>query len=176
MGHSVGQPSAPHFDPHPKIKNCNKKALKTQGFQGFLELLPRFELGTSSLPTDWENEISCVRTLLCPFPSGDPCSPALLYPLFPPARFPVWVSVWVNLRNPICQRHQNIFIIFPIQATRDMSTKDFLLFRSDSAWLNTANGFPWKSKSEKSPLLHPFTITNAASKNRRGVLTQRLSS
>ena len=91
-------------------------------------------------------------------------SPALLYPLFPPARFPVWVSVWVNLRNPICQRHQNIFIIFPIQATRDMSTKDFLLFRSDSAWLNTANGFPWKSKSEKSPLLHPFTITNAASK------------
>ena len=26
----------------------------------------------------------------------DPCSLALLCPLFPPARFPVWVSVWVR--------------------------------------------------------------------------------
>ena len=129
-----------------------------------MELLSGFEPETSSLPTDWESEVFCFRALLCLLPFDGPHYLALLCPLFTPARFPVWVSVWVNLRNPICQRHQNIFIIFPIQATRDMSTKDFLLFRSDSAWLNTANGFPWKSKSEKSPLLHPFTITNAASK------------
>ena len=129
-----------------------------------MELLSGFEPETSSLPTNWRHSSLWFSTLSGPFCSKRMRSPALLYPLFPPARFPVWVSVWVNLRNPICQRHQNIFIIFPIQATRDMSTKDFLLFRSDSAWLNTANGFPWKSKSEKSPLLHPFTITNAASK------------
>ena len=66
-----------------------------------LELLSGFEPETSSLPTDWENEISCVRTLLCPFPSGDPCSPSLLSPLFPPARFPVWVSVWVSKVVPL---------------------------------------------------------------------------
>ena len=104
----------------------SRKAKQNRPFQlkraVFVELLPRFELGTSSLPTDWENEISCVRTLLCPFPSGDPCSPSLLSPLFPPARFPVWVSVWVSKVVPLkisttiskapCFTHKRFFSVF----------------------------------------------------------------
>ena len=88
----------------------------------YLELLSGFEPETSSLPTDWENEISCVRALLCPFPSGDPCSPSLLSPLFPPARFPVWVSVWVSKVVPLkisttiskvpCFTHKRFFSVF----------------------------------------------------------------
>ena len=85
----------------------SRKAKQNRPFQlkraVFVELLPRFELGTSSLPTDWEGEISCFRDILCPFPFGGPYSPALLYPLFPPARFPVWVSVWVR-RTPRRQK------------------------------------------------------------------------
>ena len=61
-----------------------------------LELLPRFELGTSSLPTDWEDEVFCFPGLLCPFQSGVPSFPALLCPLSPLLRFPVWVTVWVR--------------------------------------------------------------------------------
>ena len=32
----------------------------------FLELLPRFELGTSSLPTDWEDRVCCFQTPFAP--------------------------------------------------------------------------------------------------------------
>ena len=39
-----------NFWPTRKVTFCNKKSPKTAVFGGFLELLPRFELGTSSLP------------------------------------------------------------------------------------------------------------------------------
>ena len=64
-----------------------------------VELLPRFELGTSSLPTDWEDRVCCFQTLLHPLRSGVPSFPELLCPLSPSARFPVWVSVWVKGRR-----------------------------------------------------------------------------
>ena len=76
-----------------KIKN--PQAVEAQGFS--MELLPRFELGTSSLPTDWEDEVCCFPVLLCPFQSGVPSFPALLCPLSPLLRFPVWVTVWVRV-------------------------------------------------------------------------------
>ena len=75
-----------------KIKN--PQAVEAQGFS--MELLPRFELGTSSLPTDWEDEVFYFPGLLCPFWSGVSSFPALLRPLLPSARFPVWVAVWVR--------------------------------------------------------------------------------
>ena len=75
-----------------KIKN--PQAVEAQGFS--MELLPRFELGTSSLPTDWEGEVSSFPDLLYPFWSGVSSFPALLRPLLPSARFPVWVAVWVR--------------------------------------------------------------------------------
>ena len=79
-----------------KIKN--PQAVEAQGF--LLELLPRFELGTSSLPTDWAGEVCCFPGLLCPLLSGSPCSPALFRPLVPLSHFPVWVTVWVRAEVP----------------------------------------------------------------------------
>ena len=61
-----------------------------------MELLSGFEPETSSLPTDWEDEVFCFPGLLCPFWSGVSSFPALLRPLLPSARFPVWVAVWVR--------------------------------------------------------------------------------
>ena len=61
-----------------------------------MELLSGFEPETSSLPTDWESEVFCFRALLCLLPFDGPHYLALLCPLFTPARFPVWVSVWVR--------------------------------------------------------------------------------
>ena len=86
-----------------KIKN--PQAVEAQGFS--MELLPRFELGTSSLPTDWEDEVFCFPALLCPFQSGVPSFPALLCPLSPLLRFPVWVTVWVSSSSWPHQRRQS---------------------------------------------------------------------
>ena len=66
----------------------------------FLELLGGFEPPTSSLPTDWEGGVCCFRALLCPLRFRVPSFPALLCPLFPPAHFPVWVTVWVSGKEP----------------------------------------------------------------------------
>ena len=78
----------------------SRKAKQNRPFQlkraVFVELLPRFELGTSSLPTDWEGEVFCFLCLLCPLLSGTPNSPALFRPLIPPVFFGVWVTVWVK--------------------------------------------------------------------------------
>ena len=80
-----------------KVAKAKQKALKTSGFKCLmLELLGGFEPPTSSLPTDWEGEVCCFPGLLCPLLSGTSCSPALLRPLVPSARFPVWVTVWVR--------------------------------------------------------------------------------
>ena len=46
----VGQTVDPHFDPHEKVQIRNKKHPKSDDFRCFLELLPGFEPGTSSLP------------------------------------------------------------------------------------------------------------------------------
>ena len=40
VGHGVGQPTDPHFDPHQKIKIRNKKALKTEVFKAFWSCYP----------------------------------------------------------------------------------------------------------------------------------------
>ena len=91
-----------------KSQNSNyqkwlQKAKKTPAFHvksgRFMELLPRFELGASSLPTDWEDRVCCFQTLLHPLHSGVPSFPELLCPLSPSARFPVWVTVWVKGRR-----------------------------------------------------------------------------
>ena len=50
VGHGVGQTVDPHFDPHEKVQIRNKKHPKSDDFRCFLELLPGFEPGTSSLP------------------------------------------------------------------------------------------------------------------------------
>ena len=77
--------------------NTKQKALETGSFKCFLlELLSGFEPETSSLPTDWEGEVSCFRVLLCLFQSEGPYSLAHFRPLVPLSRFPVWVTVWVN--------------------------------------------------------------------------------
>ena len=81
----------------PKLLQIAKEKTTFQKKSGlFVELLPRFELGTSSLPTDWEGEVSSFPDLLYPFWSGVSSFPALLRPLLPSARFPVWVAVWVR--------------------------------------------------------------------------------
>ena len=77
-----------------------------------MELLSGFEPETSSLPTDWEDEVFCFPGLLCPFWSGVSSFPALLRPLLPSAHFPVWVAVWV--RGP-CQRHKGKNFVLEIE-------------------------------------------------------------
>ena len=52
----------------PKLLQIAKEKTTFQKKSGlFVELLPRFELGTSSLPTDWEDEVFYFPGLLCPF-------------------------------------------------------------------------------------------------------------
>ncbi|WP_204897645.1 hypothetical protein [Pseudoflavonifractor capillosus] len=46
VGHGVGQ----KFLTNPQSNFLQQKIPKNRSFRGFLELLPRFELGTSSLP------------------------------------------------------------------------------------------------------------------------------
>lgn len=99
VGHGVGHPSSQHFSATQIVKICNKKHPKSKDFRCFLELIARFELATSSLPTDWEDRVCCFQTLLHPLRSGVPSFPDLLCPLSPSARFPVWVSVWVKGRR-----------------------------------------------------------------------------
>ena len=72
-----------------------------------MELLSGFEPETSSLPTDWESEVFCFRALLCLLPFDGPHYLALLCPLFTPARFPVWVSVWVSKNGSSQNLHYN---------------------------------------------------------------------
>ena len=55
MGHGVGQAVDPHFDPHLKVHFYNEKHPKSEDFRLFLELLGRFELPTSSLPSVPDN-------------------------------------------------------------------------------------------------------------------------
>ena len=62
----------------------------------FVELLPRFELGTSSLPTDCQPSEYRFPVLWGPFCSGKSETAVLSAPLPPPARFLLWVKLWVR--------------------------------------------------------------------------------
>ncbi len=73
-----------------------RKIPENRSFRGYLELLPRFELGTSSLPTPWSGPMRCVPTLSGRFCYKRMRSPALSVPYAPSAPFPVWVTVWVR--------------------------------------------------------------------------------
>ena len=64
-----------------------------------MELLPRFELGTSSLPTDWKPRECRCSALSGPFCYSGTWSLALSRPLSPPAFFRVWVTVWVKPKS-----------------------------------------------------------------------------
>ena len=91
-----GQRRKPKFKPAKIVE----KASKTTAFRlksgCFVELLPRFELGTSSLPTAKRRSIACCAVLSWHFctRSMRPCQ--LLCPLNPCDDFPVWVGVWVK--------------------------------------------------------------------------------
>ena len=61
-----------------------------------LELLPRFELGTSSLPTDCLLSMYRFPVLWGPFCSGKPETIVLSAPLSPPRFFLLWVNLWVR--------------------------------------------------------------------------------
>ena len=102
-----GQRQKPKF----KLSKIVVKNKKTPAFYAksgcFVELLGGFEPPTSSLPTDWEDEVFCFPALLCPFQSGVPSFPALLCPLSPLLRFPVWVTVWVSSSSWPHQRRQS---------------------------------------------------------------------
>ena len=59
-----------------KVTFATKKS-RNRVFAGFSDCYPEFELGTSSLPTDWKGEVCCFPGLLCPLLSETPCYPAL---------------------------------------------------------------------------------------------------
>lgn len=91
-----GQRRKPKFKLPKIVAKTNKTTAFRQKISCFVGLLSGFEPETSSLPTDWAGEVFCFPGLSCPFPSNIPYSLTLLSPLFPPARFPVWVTVWVS--------------------------------------------------------------------------------
>ena len=62
----------------------------------FVELLTRFELVTSSLPTDWKPRNRWRSAVSGPFCSGKVMLSVLSAPLSPPASFVVWVRLWVS--------------------------------------------------------------------------------
>ena len=84
VGHGVGQAVDPHFDPHLKVHFCNEKHLKSEDFRCFLELLTRFELVTSSLPTTVEPSSPCCIRLCGVFLSKKDEVAACLFHCFRP--------------------------------------------------------------------------------------------
>ena len=81
----------------PKNKTKSTQTAKFECLK--LELLPRFELGTSSLPTDWKPRECRCSALSGPFCYSGTWSLALSRPLSPPAFFRVWVTVWVKPKS-----------------------------------------------------------------------------
>ena len=101
VGHGVGQPTDPHFDPHQKIKIRNKKALKTEVFKAFWSCYPDlnrrphpyqligrvrfFAFGRfcvffrSTDRTIWHSCVRCLRPLVSP--CGSACGSAKMVPL-----------------------------------------------------------------------------------------------
>ena len=89
--------------PAKKVEEYRRIPPESMDSSGILELLPRFELGTSSLPTDCQPREYRFPVLLGHFCYGEPWSLALSCPLTPPAFFRVWVTVWVKRISP-CQK------------------------------------------------------------------------
>ena len=73
-----------------------RKVKKTPENRVFLELLPRFELGTSSLPTALEDEILWFCAVSGAFCSVKVRIFILFIPSVPPQFFRWWVCVWVR--------------------------------------------------------------------------------
>ena len=88
VGHGVGQAVDPHFDPHLKVHFYNEKHQKSEDFRCFLELLGRFELPTSSLPSVVEPSIPCSIRLSSGFLSKKDEVAACLFHCFRPLIFP----------------------------------------------------------------------------------------
>ena len=84
VGHGVGQAVDPHFGPHLKVHFCNEKHPKSEDFRCFLELLTRFELVTSSLPTAVEPSSPCCTRLFGGFLSKKDEVAACLFHCFRP--------------------------------------------------------------------------------------------
>ena len=84
VGHSVSQAVDPHFDPYLKVHFCNEKHPKSEDFRCFLELLTRFELVTSSLPTTVEPSSPCCIRLCGVFLSKKDEVAACLFHCFRP--------------------------------------------------------------------------------------------
>ncbi len=76
-----------------------QKLPKSTDFRSFLELLSRFELETSSLPTDTPPSKRLHMALGGHFCSRNAEAIVLSAPLPPPARFLLWVRLWVRTRK-----------------------------------------------------------------------------
>ena len=92
----VVKPKTAYFIMAIKFRRYNKTALFFTKRAVIVELLGRFELPTSSLPTDWEPFMGCFLALSGPVCSPGPWWAAPLSPLVPSVPFPVWVKVWVR--------------------------------------------------------------------------------
>ena len=65
VGHGVGQPTDPHFDPHQKIKIRNKKALKTEVFKAFWSCYPDLNWGPH--PYQLTKGCCCLLLFILPY-------------------------------------------------------------------------------------------------------------
>jgi len=94
----------PEVQKFKRKKKCREQK-ETRCFQqktaGFVELLPRFELGTSSLPTDCPPSKRLHMALWGRFCSGKSEAMVLSAPLPPPARFLLWVRLWVKTQKQV---------------------------------------------------------------------------
>ena len=108
VGHGVGQAVDPHFDPHLKVHFYNEKHLKFEDFRCFLELLGRFELPTSSLPTAVEPSSPCCTRLCGGFLSKKDEVAACLFHCFRPLISPCGSRCGSKLLHLIKKRRQNI--------------------------------------------------------------------
>ncbi len=67
-----------------------------------MELLGRFELPTSSLPTDWKPGNRWYSAVSGSFCSGKMMFSVLSAPLAPFVSFAVWVRLWVSAQFAVC--------------------------------------------------------------------------
>ena len=100
VGHGVGQAVDPHFDPHLKVHFYNEKHLKSEDFRCFLELLGRFELPTSSLPTAVEPSSPCCSRLFGNFLSKKEEVAACLFHCFRPCVSKLYPRKWTRDFDP----------------------------------------------------------------------------
>ena len=83
-----------------RIRGGAKKAAAPDGATAFLELLGRFELPTSSLPTACRVKNTPFYVIFNTFTSKTICSLTLIDPPRPCADFARWVGAWVRTVPP----------------------------------------------------------------------------